>query len=521
MAVLLCWGASGAEAAKAESLSPYRALLSLEGIEPALRPPKRAVEYENIPTVRVRGRVSTLGNIDIKLNRRRNKTWSASVSRNGRRAKDTVVPVILHGRISLGGGLKATGRRVMPSAAYVVGDTLKVSFPGRAKGSRNSRQRIYTITMKLDGSIVIEASVSSIPRSALRRKGCATGAASSAAALSEAGGGAVVAPLGEGSDTGSLETARVVTISTDADPDWYARYGESSNAVIAGLLYTAEGIYAQQLGIRFRLVKQHVYASGSPYTTADPLRLLKAFVANESNPTNLSNTPSDFHQEVDLKHLFTGKDIEGSVIGIAYIGVVCSSPALAYGITSHYADAADYAILAHEVGHNFGANHDTANRGSLMYPSISIPAATAFSVDSLAEVNTHLSHYGTCLSVEQVAPRPDVTPGYPTPPPNNVPDANTATIRLSKGRVGSAGAPVVRIRGSVISAAGVPIPGVPLRLFAAGEVVGEATTGADGQVRFFVRLKLPKDRQIYLWVETLDGYNFSNFVWLGSTQPRK
>lgn len=519
--LLLCCAAGGIRDSKADALHPYRAQLSLRGVEFALRPPRQSSEYETIPSVRVQGRVYAAGNIDVRLGRRRNKTWSSAITRNGVQAEDGVVPVILHGRISLGGGIRPKGRRVMPAAAYIVGNTVKLSFPGRAKGSRSSRQRIYTITMKLDGSIVIEASVSSIPRSALKRKACASAADSSVSALRQAGGGAIVAPLGEETAPGDTETARVVTISTDADQEWYQRYGDSSNAVIAGLVYTAEGIYARQLGIRFRVVKQHTYAGTSPYTTTDPLRLLKAFTANGANPTNLSDSPDSFNQDVDLKHLFSGKDIDGSVIGIAYIGVVCASPSLAYGITSHYADAADYAILAHEVGHNFGANHDSRNRGSLMYPSISIPAATAFSQDSLSEVTTHLSHYGSCLSVEQVAPRPDVTPGYPTPPPNNVPDANTATIRITKGRVGNPRAPVVQIRGSVISVAGVPIPGVPMRLFAAGEAVGEATTDANGEFRFFVRMSLPRDRQIYLWAETLDGFNFSNFIWLGTTQPRK
>lgn len=430
------------------------------------------------------------------------------------------MPVLLQGRISLGGGLRTRGRRVMPAAAYVVGDTLKVSFPGRAKGSRASRQRVYTITMKLDGSIVIDSKVSSVPRSALRKKGCATAVSSTASAFAEAGAGAVVQPLGEEGSGGNTESARVVTISTDADPEWYSLYGAASNSQIAGLLYTAEGIYARQLGIRFRLVKQHTYADTSPYNSTDPLRLLKSFVANPANPTNLSDSANSFSQDVDLKHLFSGKDIDGSVIGIAYIGVVCSSPALAYGITSHYADAADYAILAHEVGHNFGANHDSNNRGSLMYPSISVPAATAFSEDSLSEVNAHIGRYGSCLSVEQVTPRPDVTPGFPTPPPNNVPDLSSATIKITKGRVGKPRSPVVRIRGSVVSAAGVPIPGVPIRLFAAGEAVGDVVTEANGEFRFFVRLVLPKDRQIYLWAETLDGYTFSNFIWLGTTQPR-
>jgi hypothetical protein len=485
-----------------------------------MRRPRTSADLERIPTVRLRTRIYTEGNLDVRLSHRRNKTWRSVISKNGVEVEDPITPLLLRGKLAIGGGLRMRGRRVMPVAAYVVGNTAKVSFAGRARGSRKSRQRLYTITMKLDGTLVISARVTNIPRSAVKRGACAAPTHALGAAAHEAKVGAVVQPLeAAGSETAN-DTAQVVTISTDADAEWYARYGDSSNAVIAGLVNAGEAIYARQLGLRFRIVKQHAYAGSSPYTDTDAMKLLSSFMSNTSNPTNLSDEPRNFNNLVDLKHLFTGKNFDGSIIGIAYIGVVCASPTLAYGATSHYVDAADFAIFAHEVGHNFGAYHDTENRGSLMYPSISVPAADSFSDASLGEVRGHLAKYGSCLSVEEVAPRPDITPAYPTPTTPETPDLSAATIRISRARVGDPRNPVVRISGTIVSPAGIALPGVPVRLFAGGETVGDATSDAQGAFQFFLRLDFPENRQIYFYAETSGGEAYSNFIWLGKTRAR-
>jgi hypothetical protein len=391
--------------------------------EVASRPGSKK-EVEAVPTVKVQGRIRGLGFVDARFSIRRNKTWRSSVRKNGSESVDTVEPVLLQGKLAVGGSFRGSGQRINRTAASIIGKELKVTFPGRATGSRRSRQRVYTIRMALDGSIVVTARVSSIPRSVGRRGACGAevGAGSLAAAARSAAAspasdsqadteGEIVPPVVDGGDSESTTLSRVVTISTDADPEWYRKYGEQSNAVIASILNTAEAVYNQQLGLRFRIVKQHVYSDTSPYVSSDPGLLLSAFTQNQDNPVNLGNGADTFSADVDLKHLFTGKDIDGSVIGIAYIGVVCAVPPLSYGITQSYMEVADPGIFAHEVGHNFGAGHDSSTRDGLMYPAISIPPAQKFSDFSMGEIQTHISKYGTCISLEQMAPRPNETPG--------------------------------------------------------------------------------------------------------------
>lgn len=507
--------------------SPYRTDFTLQRVYQVASERGSGSEVEVVPTVRLEGRVHGVGFVDARFGVRRNKTWSASMRRLGRESRDEVNPVLLQGALAAGGAWQRTGNRMYPVAASIIGKELKVSFPGRAKGSKKTWQRVYTIKMTLDGSIVVRARVSSIPRSAARLGAC--GAPSNSAPISESvvphvhtqsedslEGGELIPAIGTNEEPQGASLTRVVTISTDADVEWYQKYGDNSNAVIASILNIAEAIYNRQLGLRFRIVKQHVYTDASPYVTTDPGLLLSAFTRNVDNLTNLAVEPSSFHQDVDLKHLFTGKDLDSSVIGIAYIGVVCAVPSLSYGITQAFMEVADPGIFAHELGHNFGAGHDSSTREGLMFPSISIPPAQKFSDRSLGEITSHISKYGSCISLEQMAPRPDIIPGadpnYPVQPP-----LSAASLTLRRARVGDRNDPIVKLSGALLSQTGSPIGSVGISLLVAGEKVGSAVTAADGTFDFFVRMVLPRGRKVYVYVETEGGEIFSNFLWLGRT----
>jgi hypothetical protein len=508
----------------AATTSPYRAVISLHRVNEATTATKSTQIVERIPQVRVQGRIRAVGFMDARFSVRRNKLWQATIKRGGVEVTDQIAPILLQGSLAVGGSWKRSGRRILPSAASIIGKELAVTFPGRVTGSRQSRQRIYTIKMKLDGSIVVSARVVSIPRSAAKRGACgaAIGAARESDGVvasydSESEANPVIAPIGAAEET---VASRVVSISTDADPEWFLKYGDQSNAVIASIINTAEAVYNRQLGLRFRIVRQHVYADVSPYTSSEPGALLSAFTRNPENANNLATNPTTFHDEVDLKHLFTGKDIDGSVIGIAYIGVVCAVPSLSYGITQSYLDVANPGIFAHELGHNFGANHDTSDRTGMMYPSIMIPPAERFSDFSLGEINAHLAKYGACISVEQLTPRPDV----PTPPINPTPPEpgpSGATITIKKSRAGSSRDKLVRFSGRIVSALGHPVTTTGVRLLVGGEYVGKAVTDANGRFEFLTKFELPPSRQVYVYAETEGGEIFSNAIWVGSSSQNR
>ncbi len=511
--------------------TPYRAALEIHGLDNAQARRSSSKTFDAIPTVKVSGRIAHLGNIDARFNLRRNKTWTSLIDTRGGKYIDSVEPVLLRGKVAVGGGTVRKGRRIYPTAASVINNQLKITIPGRATGSRKSRQRIYTVRVMLNGSIRVSARVSSLPAHAFHRGACgsAVGSASIAEAVAqhaENGNEYTIMPIDsesspvDNSETGEAKATKVITISTDADPEWYAKHGESSNAVIASILNTAEAIYEAQLGVRFRLVKQHVYTETSPYTTTDSGNLLRMFTGNPENRANLGVSGKDFHEEVDLKHLFTGKDLDGSVIGIAYIGTVCAAPALAFGITQSYVDAATPGIFAHEIGHNFGGFHDVSDRGGLMYPSISIPSATRFSSVSVREISEHLNRYKGCISTEMMTPRqgpPDVPTAAPQPPTED-PDQSPARITVRRQFVRSRRERLYRVSGRVLSDMGTPIGAVKLNLVVQERTVARVVTDEQGQYQVLVKFSVPRGRQVYTYMETADGMVSSRFMWVGTAR---
>lgn len=516
-----------------EAATPYRAELSLEGLHEVKIRASSSKAFDVIPTVKVSGKIKNLGGIDARFNLRRNKNWTSLAQRGGRRFIDPVDPILLRGKVAVGGGTVRSGRRVYPTAASVIKNELKITFPGRATGSRHSRQRIYTVRVLLDGSIKVSARISSVPAHAFYRGAC--GSAVGGGSIAEAVHAAHAAhaaeeneytimpispdepPLGD-ADSGEASAVKVLTISTDADPEWYARYGDSSNAVIASIINSAEAIYERQLGIRFRIVRQHVYTDSSPYTSTDSGTLLKLFTGNAENRANLSTGAGDFHEEVDLKHLFTGKDMDGSVIGIAYIGTVCAAPALAFGVTQAYVDAATPGIFAHELGHNFGGFHDVSDRGGLMYPSISIPSATRFSDASVQEISDHLGRNGGCISREVLSPRqspPEVPTAGPTPPFSG---GSPARITVRRELVGSKRHATYRLTGRVLSEDGTPSGAVKLNYVVRETTVGQVVTNDKGEYSMLVKFSVPRGRQVYSYMETADGMVSSRFMWIGTAR---
>jgi hypothetical protein len=374
--------------------------------------------------------------------------------------------------------------------------------------------------LRLDGSVKVTARVASIPVNAFQRGACAAPIGAATEDLQEPA--RTVAAL-ETAEAATV-TRKVLTISTDADQEWYAQNGENSNAEIASIINAAEVIYERQLEVKFKIVKQHVYTDTSPYSTTAAGELLTAFLQNPENPQNLGEGAADFDESVDLKHLFTGKNLDGSVIGIAYVGVVCAASPYSYGVTQSYVPAANMGIFAHEVGHNLGAMHDTTDMQGLMYPSIKVPSADRFSSVSLAEISDHLQRFGSCISLESLevspTPTPEATP-QPTPVPPGPTDlvGGAISIRVRSAMVNSI--PVIRIYGTVRTADGLPGTGRVVHLMLKGNPVAALATDADGRYQFLVRVAIPRRRYLGLFVQSEGGEVRTRTVRVSQTVRRR
>ena len=98
----------------------------------------------------------------------------------------------------------------------------------------------------------------------------------------------------------------------------------------------------------------------------------------------------------DLTHLFTGRDVGGSTIGLAWIGTVCTSSNTGFSEIFFSGNLVRrQALTAHEIGHNWSMIHDPSS-GFVMAAVISTPAATTFSPASATSFNSYIAARPTC-----------------------------------------------------------------------------------------------------------------------------
>jgi len=92
----------------------------------------------------------------------------------------------------------------------------------------------------------------------------------------------------------------------------------------------------------------------------------------------------------DLVSLWTGDDLNGSVIGLAYTGQVCG--AYAVNVLEYFSTSASWLSLlaTHEIGHNFSAMHDNGS-GYMMSPYVN---NGGWSPASIASINNYVNGMG-------------------------------------------------------------------------------------------------------------------------------
>lgn len=195
-------------------------------------------------------------------------------------------------------------------------------------------------------------------------------------------------------------------IACDADFEFYQANGSSVAATqldIETVLNGVEAIYANDVDIEYAITTILVRtAEPDPFTSLSPNTLLNQF----SNHWNSSQ------QAVarDVAHLFTGKELDGSVIGIAQLSVICSKSS-AYGLSQSRFTAnmtSRVGLTAHELGHNWSASHcDGAPDCWIMCSGLGGCAGnlTKFGAGEKAQIEAKKSQVG-CL-----------TPSEPPPPP--------------------------------------------------------------------------------------------------------
>ncbi len=118
-----------------------------------------------------------------------------------------------------------------------------------------------------------------------------------------------------------------------------------------------DGIFSSQLGVQINIGRIDVFSDpDDPFT-------------NETNASDLLDEVADFRagsaaqRANGLTHLFTGRNLDGSTVGVAFGGALCSGRFGAGLTQGTNGVTTDSLVAAHELGHNFGAPHDGTSDG--------------------------------------------------------------------------------------------------------------------------------------------------------------
>lgn len=129
--------------------------------------------------------------------------------------------------------------------------------------------------------------------------------------------------------------------------------GLTPDQAVVARMNVVDGIFSSQVGVKLIVSSIDIFTDAAdPFSsTATPSTLLDEF-GNWRRATPAQSARG-------LSHLMTGRDLEGTTVGVAYVGALCSSrfgAGLSQGILLSSTTAA--LVIAHEIGHNFGATHD-------------------------------------------------------------------------------------------------------------------------------------------------------------------
>ncbi|MBK9387784.1 MAG: IPT/TIG domain-containing protein [Planctomycetes bacterium] len=163
----------------------------------------------------------------------------------------------------------------------------------------------------------------------------------------------------------SIAVLREAELALDADREFYQRKGSNltqTQTAILSIVNSVDLIYRRDLCIQY-FVGTLFIRTTNVYTQTDMGALLGEFqgywVQNHANVVR------------DVAHLFTGKGSFSGTIGIAYVGAVCDrSTGFAVSRAYSSSNASNIELVAHELGHNWGASHCSGSGCLIMCPSL-------------------------------------------------------------------------------------------------------------------------------------------------------
>ncbi|HEX8097258.1 MAG TPA: M12 family metallo-peptidase, partial [Pyrinomonadaceae bacterium] len=196
---------------------------------------------------------------------------------------------------------------------------------------------------------------------------------------------------------------REIEIATETDFEYVNHFGDSgaADAEILGIMNQVDGVYQKELGLTFKVVYQHTWATANdPYSSTASDGVLNEF-------TNYWNANVSVPR--DLAHMWTDKLMDnGKTAGRSFTGAACRDSSRAYGVSMRLTNGQKYTLTAHEIGHNLGASHtDQTSAASVCSGSVmnaTVGLTLSFCQFSRDQINGHLAASPSCLSPAEVSP---------------------------------------------------------------------------------------------------------------------
>lgn len=276
----------------------------------------------------------------------------------------------------------------VPAAASVIagttGKTLRIHF-ARANHDRKT-VRFYELSVLIAPSLVGEPIIREVSSYALSGHRCG------ASELISGAGSAAQPRSARSTLPRAAATTKVLNLITDCDLECSNALGSNANQRILDFANTENSIYESDLGLSINVVNQTRRTTSAAYPSSytDSEQLLQ-----QLQTVGLSLGTSD------LKHLITGKEINGNIIGLSYVATVCFDPTFAVGFSQHFNSLLTPIIMAHEMGHNLGADHDPTGQGVMQASLSPISPPSHFSNFSINQISNFLALQGSCLRESQ------------------------------------------------------------------------------------------------------------------------